>query len=985
MKKGLLSFALIAMALGVNAQVGVKTVTTANGTTTKASSEVVQQKSNRATTSDAEIVWHHNEEYAIGGNAWISDEVGNVVINWEVNDKRFESFSENGISEWNYATESDWPFTAANKAGSLYAVADETKLILLDNTGTILATVNPGGPVGAVAVDKEGTAIYLSYGTGSYENNNMVAFVARYTKDGVLEWATEAKVGSDIAGIAIADDNSRLIAADRGNSEIYVLDPESGDILQDGIYYYNNSAKQPPVLNADGAYLAWCDMDGKGHLCKWDGDKYVEQWNASLKMSGQSSCWGYSNAITPDGSTILFGTLGFVSDGYDGCVFLFNNYSNTPVWVATTGGPVNNLDVTADGSLIAVATDGPMNHSTGDILIFRRQSVEPFLSVNTPGSMCYIDITDDGAYCAGAGKGVHSYEMGWGGNAYLIKSTPSYVGSIAASITLNQVNDFSDAMITVEGLEDYYVYTNAEGAADLKYIPEGTYSVTISKIGFNPQTINNVQIKAGEATALEATLEPVGSPIKNLYATQGSEKAVKLTWDAYEDAFEGYNIYRKDDINATYTEVLATLGTDVTTYVDETAIPTKSYYYAVTASLAGNLETPLSNNAYGYASTAYITEVIEVFNGTAPTIDGTLADGEWADAFKVDISDFTGITENVETFGTVYMYVKTDGQKMYIGLEDFADTELSENDCLALYFDDNNDHVYPATTDNSEGNYWFKYSGGTGILQYRPIYETGSTGDIVVVEGAQVAFSDAAGHVTAEFVLEFGNADHQITLGANNESSVYLFYRSSGSDYHAYWPYNNIDTFNPVGYDTFRFFVDDETPEAPENLRVDENILGWRNYVPVRWDMPAVTDFSHFNVYVNSDNVAYTVYGPEAVIDVESNVDYSVYVTTVDNTGHESAKSEVLTFHVGNINVNEIAATSVSLYPNPASSVVYIQTELTGEATANIVDITGRLVKSVNISDMQNASINVEDINTGIYFFMIQQENTIIVRKVTVR
>jgi hypothetical protein len=92
-----------------------------------------------------------------------------------------------------------------------------------------------------------------------------------------------------------------------------------------------------------------------------------------------------------------------------------------------------------------------------------------------------------------------------------------------------------------------------------------------------------------------------------------------------------------------------------------------------------------------------------------------------------------------------------------------------------------------------------------------------------------------------------------------------------------------------------------------------------------------------------------------------------------------------LTFHVGNINVNEITTTSVSLYPNPASSVVYIQTELTGEATANIIDITGRLVKSVNISDMQNASVNVEDIDTGVYFLTLQQGNTIIVRKVTVK
>jgi hypothetical protein len=404
----------------------------------------------------------------------------------------------------------------------------------------------------------------------------------------------------------------------------------------------------------------------------------------------------------------------------------------------------------------------------------------------------------------------------------------------------------------------------------------------------------------------------------------------------------------------------------------------------VTALLAGNLETPLSNNAYGYASTAYITEVVEVYNGTAPTIDGVLSDGEWADAFRVDISDFTGITEGVDPLGTVYMYVKTDGQKLYIGLEDFKDTELSENDCLALYFDDNNDHLFPET-DNTEGNYWFKYTGGTGILQYRPIYVTGGVGDVTQINDAEVAFSQAAGHVTGEFVLEFGDADHQISLDANNESSVYLFYRSSGSEYHAYWPYNNIDTFSPIGYDTFKYFVDDETPDATENLRVDESILSMRNYVPVRWDMPEITDFSHFNVYVNSDEVACTVYGPEAIIDVESNTDYSVYVTTVDNAGNESEKSEVLTFHVGNINVNEITTTSVSLYPNPASSVVYIQTELTGEATANIVDLTGRLVKSVNISDMQNASVNVENINTGVYFFMIQQENTIIVRKITVK
>ena len=93
MKKGLLSFALVAMALGVNAQVGVKTITTSNGTTTKASSEVVLQRNNRATTSDAEIIWHQNEEYGIGGNVFISEQDLNAVVNWETNDARVESYS----------------------------------------------------------------------------------------------------------------------------------------------------------------------------------------------------------------------------------------------------------------------------------------------------------------------------------------------------------------------------------------------------------------------------------------------------------------------------------------------------------------------------------------------------------------------------------------------------------------------------------------------------------------------------------------------------------------------------------------------------------------------------------------------------------------------------------------------------------------------------------------------------------------------------
>ena len=977
MKKFLFSIALLAIAFGVNAQVGVKTVVTPEGTTEISSTEVTAVKSNHQTRSNAEIIWQRFEEYGIGIDAFFAEETGDGYIRWETNDPRLEAFKQSGSTAWEVPTLSDWPKSSANKSGSLIAIMEDSYIVLLDANGNELNTIYISATMGGVKVNEAGTGVYAYYETTTAGN---VAYFDINSSS--PEWATELPTG--LTGINVSDDESKIVVTCAGNNTAYILETEVGDIIQDDIYYYQNSPKQAPALSYDGTYMAWGDFNGNGNLYKWNGEKYEEVWKANLSMAGQSSCWGYGCAVSADGSTIALGTLGFVSSGYDGYVFLFNNYSGTPIWSAQTGGPVNFIDITADGSLIAVGSDGPMDHSTYDMLIYRRQSNEVFLGVNSPGSINGVDISDDGAYCVGTGKGVHSYEMGWGGVAYMIHSTPTTAGSLSGTITLNEMNDFSGAVVTVEGIDAYYEYTNAEGQFTIKYIPEGSYNVTVSKTGFTPQTVS-AEITAGETANIEVALDPIGSPVKNLYASKGSSNIVELRWEAFEDSFVGYNIYRKDNVNSNFTEVLATLGTDETTFEDETAIPTKTYFYTVTAILSEGVETPYSNIEEGYASTGFITEVIEVYNGTAPTIDGTLADGEWADAFKVDISDFSGITENVEPAGTVYMYVKTDGQKLYIGLEDFADTELSENDCLALYFDDNNDHLFPADTDNSEGNYWFKYSGGTGILQYRPIYVTGSVGDVTTVEGAEVAFSDAAGHVTAEFVLEFGDADHQIKLGAENASSVYLFYRSSGSDYHAYWPYNNIDTFNPIGYDTFVYFVDDETPEAPQNLRVDEDILGWRNYVPVRWDMPEMNDFSHFNVYVNSSEVTHTVLGTEVTIDVESNTDYSVYVTTVDNSGNESEKSETLTFHVGNINVEEIASVNFSIYPNPASSEVRFQTEMNGEAMVSIVDMTGRLVKRVNVADVQNASINIEEMTQGLYFFMIQQNDLIVVRKVSVR
>ena len=80
----------------------------------------------------------------------------------------------------------------------------------------------------------------------------------------------------------------------------------------------------------------------------------------------------------------------------------------------------------------------------------------------------------------------------------------------------------------------------------------------------------------------------------------------------------------------------------------------------------------------------------------------------------------------------------------------------------------------------------------------------------------------------------------------------------------------------------------------------------------------------------------------------------------------------------GNI---EIAAKAFNIYPNPASTDIKITSEMSGQAEINIFDLTGRCVKNIRVSDISNATINVSDINKGVYFININGK----VEKLTIK
>ena len=70
------------------------------------------------------------------------------------------------------------------------------------------------------------------------------------------------------------------------------------------------------------------------------------------------------------------------------------------------------------------------------------------------------------------------------------------------------------------------------------------------------------------------------------------------------------------------------------------------------------------------------------------------------------------------------------------------------------------------------------------------------------------------------------------------------------------------------------------------------------------------------------------------------------------------------------IGVAESNENIFNIYPNPASDYVKINSDVNFVNEANIYDMTGRCIKSTIINDA-NTTINIEDLNQGVYFINV--------------
>ena len=90
------------------------------------------------------------------------------------------------------------------------------------------------------------------------------------------------------------------------------------------------------------------------------------------------------------------------------------------------------------------------------------------------------------------------------------------------------------------------------------------------------------------------------------------------------------------------------------------------------------------------------------------------------------------------------------------------------------------------------------------------------------------------------------------------------------------------------------------------------------------------------------------------------------------------------TFAANNDGIDGVEGNVMSLFPNPASTVVTISVEMEGNVTLSIVDMNGRTVYTKQGSD-HSFSVDVSAMAKGAYFVRIVGEQSTAVSKLIVK
>ena len=562
----------------------------------------------------------------------------------------------------------------------------------------------------------------------------------------------------------------------------------------------------------------------------------------------------------------------------------------------------------------------------------------------------------------------------------------------------------------VEDVDSYNIYQNEEF---LTTVASDVTSYTIENLDANTQycyivtSVDYTMESFKTAVACAKTSDYVIAAPANVAVTAVDEFSVKLTWDAVEHA-QSYNIYVGENV----------ISTKETAYAFEDLMPNTEYCYEVTA-VRNEQETAKvkacgKTEAIDFDAEDLATEFFFDFNDQSMEdfmlLDADNDGNNWTIAkdnnsanedeyILKSYSDGVTATDNYIYTKRPYRITKssvvsldarsgTGGMDAYKG-EHYA-VVVSENGAdWTVVFEETIDTTVWVSSEVSLAEY-----AGKGVLVgirhynskvYFLSVDNFRLSQVVVPEAPEAPVVTATASSSSTIALTWaaveGATSYKVYQGEEVLATVTeTTYTVTGLEAEKEYCFN-VTAINEVGESAKSENACATTleegndpiapePEAPSAPKVKAEATSDTTIV-LTWN--SVMTATSFKVYQGEEVIATVTETTYTVSGLTANTEYCFAVTAINENG-ESAKSVEVCATTKPDAISELEA-SFNVYPNPVNDKLYIETE-TEIKEVVVYDVYGRVQNLSNSATQQlSNSIDVTDLNSGVYFVKVVTEN----------
>ena len=278
----------------------------------------------------------------------------------------------------------------------------------------------------------------------------------------------------------------------------------------------------------------------------------------------------------------------------------------------------------------------------------------------------------------------------------------------------------------------------------------------------------------------------------NVTAGTQFNSRVPISWDPpFEmENVKKYSIQRSTDINGPFS-LLASIdladrgaaGGLMRDFLDAAIIPQTTYYYRVTCDEPGAdgpsqivKATPVPGNM-SHALHA-------TWSNNHPTIDGRIDEAEWSDARKINIA--VPCREH-----PLELYVKNNGAKLFLAVDDPLDTIIDPVNQLGILFDLDYNHIWPAGPGSNEGLLYINSAGAKFVGYYGNYPNHLGANPAIVANNVASQIATSSGHVQYETAITIAHSAGQeigFAVWIQDPGSIYAMHYGWAGE----WPFGHL-------------------------------------------------------------------------------------------------------------------------------------------------------------------------------------------------